>query len=175
MDSTLVTALVLLFSPFILLAVHILVARAKIIRSNQIGTVVASLLALLPVLALVWRFSAASGIEKISCMVYAFTVYFCIAYAYFHLFNMSETARRIRILHEIYKAKTLSRDNILSLYEASDIVEVRLKRLSLTGQLEQSGGAFVVKGKLLYYAAVFVEAWRSLLGFEPIDRAKILK
>ena len=89
MSSTFSTSLVLLFSPFILFAVHVLVARAKFIRSNQIGTVAASLLALLPVLALTWvsELLNSSKAEQICSVAYAFVVYFCIAYAYFHLFT----------------------------------------------------------------------------------------
>jgi hypothetical protein len=168
----LILTLILLVSPLLIVLAHMIVARAKIIASRQIGCIFAFTVALLPVMFPV-GVALACGMPRtqvVSGIIYSLVVYACISYSYFHVFNMSETARRIRILHEIYKAGSLRAKDILSLYEASDIIEARLGRLTLINQLTLDRGVYRVRGKLLYYAGIVVRVWRRLLGFEPIDR-----
>lgn len=174
MNSTMTSVMILLFSPVAIIMVHAVVARTVKRVSAQIIAIVSAALASFAMAMILWNCAwkphdlAVS--ETAATVLYALIVYASIAYAYFHLFNMSETARRIRILHEIYKGGSLSAEDILSIYEASDIIEVRLERLFLAKQLARVGKNYVVKGRVLYYAALIIEAWRSLLGFEAIER-----
>lgn len=62
--------------------------------------------------------------------------YGSLSYCYFHFVNLGETARRIRILRELYDSKYgLSMQEILSRYNANDIIEKRIDRLLSNGQI----------------------------------------
>ena len=64
------------------------------------------------------------------------TVYFCFSYCYFHFINMGETARRIRLLRELYDNPSgLSREEILRRYNAQEIIDTRIRRLVNNGQI----------------------------------------
>jgi hypothetical protein len=100
--------------------------------------------------------------------LYGAIVYACVAYSYFHLFNMSETARRIRILSELYSAGSLSAGQLSSLYDGTAVLEMRLDRLLATRQLARRTDRFVTVGCGLYAAARLTRAWRLVLGFEGV-------
>ncbi len=112
-------------------------------------------------------------IEVIITGFYAFIVYNALAYTYFHLFNMSETARRIKILYEIDSAGSLSKEAIPRSYGISEMLSVRLKRLVNMKQLGCKGNCYILAGRLLYFAALIVLAWSRLLGFR--DAHLVLK
>ncbi len=96
---------------------------------------------------------------------YAAVVYSGLGYAYFHLFNLGETGRRIRILREIHAAGALGREEIASIYGTEGLMDVRLDRLVATGQLAVRDGRYVLTGHTLHRIALLIEGWRSLLGF----------
>jgi len=58
-----------------------------------------------------------------------------LSHVYFHIFNMSETARRIRILIEV----TLGMGIAFAGYDSLEMVRVRLERLKHLGQIESRG------------------------------------
>lgn len=56
--------------------------------------------------------------------------YVTLSYSYFHFVNMGQTARRIRILREIYEARGgISYDDLLRNYNAKIILDTRIERL----------------------------------------------
>ncbi|MBF0481349.1 MAG: hypothetical protein HQK81_08540 [Desulfovibrionaceae bacterium] len=74
----------------------------------------------------------------------------CIAaalgYCYFHFVNLSETARRIRILRELCASpRGLTREELLAGYNARDMVEKRFDRLLRNGQIALVDGKYVVR------------------------------
>jgi len=90
--------------------------------------------------------------------LYLFLIYSLFSYVYFHFFNMSETARRVRILVEIRKKGTFKKDEILQNYPCCDIVSNRLNRLVALGELRLSEdryligrGMFIFPAKALFY------------------------
>lgn len=101
----------------------------------------------------------------LSASAYCFIVYTAFAYTYFHFFNMSETARRIRILYEIHHAGALPFAELEAFYKTSDIVNFRLKRLVAIKRLKYTDGFYSMSGKILYWAALFIKLWRNVLGF----------
>ena len=168
MDAILIMVAVLSASPLILLAVHIVVSRLMKGVSPQIAVSLSMLLTYIPVGAVLWvsalrHFNAENGLG--AAIFYSFIVYSGIAYSYFHLFNMSETARRIRIFYEIHKAGSLTAAEILSIYGTNDIISVRLERLMAVNQLARKQDLYVMEGRTLYYVALMVRAWGTLLGF----------
>jgi hypothetical protein len=110
-----------------------------------------------------------SGLDRPVEGLYGAIVYGCVAYSYFHLFNMSETARRIRILLELYSAGSLSAGQLSSLYDGTAVLEMRLDRLLATRQLTRRADRFVTVGRGLYAAARLTRAWRLVLGFEEVN------
>lgn len=70
--------------------------------------------------------------------LYLFLVYSFSTYTYFHIFNMSETARRIRLLFAVARNQTDFRETE-DLYEESEMIEIRLKRLESLKQIKRIG------------------------------------
>lgn len=140
--------------------------------SPQIVVIKSAFMGYIPTSLLLWKFvfSAAkmSFPEELTLLCYCFIVYNAFAYTYFHFFNMSETARRIRVIYEIYRAGSLCMKDILYLYKTSDVITLRLKRLVSTKQLKIEDGYYSLNKRLLYYAALFINEWRNLLGFNKI-------
>lgn len=63
-------------------------------------------------------------------------VYFCLSYCYFTFINWGETARRIRLLRELYDAPDgLTKEQILARYNAAEIINIRLARLINNNQV----------------------------------------
>ncbi len=160
----------LMVSPIYMLLVHSIFARQSRALSPQM-TCIISLLASYPPLLLILAWIFMTGKfgqpgEFVRAWAYFMLVYTCIGYSYFHVFNLSETARRVRLLHEILKAGSISSEKLFSLYQTADIVNVRLKRLENMGQLHVLDGKYQIKGRALLFAAQMIMVWRTLLGFE---------
>jgi len=155
-------------SPLIVLVIHMAAARVSRNPSRQKVALGSIIFGYVPLLLLLYVpvCGAMPGVsEALRAGAYCLIVYSCLAYTYFHFFNMSETSRRIRILHEIYAKGLLPVDNIPVLYKTSDVVHLRFKRLVEMGQLKYEGGLYSIDGRILYIAAVVVSSWRTLLRF----------
>lgn len=75
-------------------------------------------------------------IDTICYGISNFIIYFILWNVYFHFVNLGETGRRIRILRELMASKDgLSLDDILSRYNAKEIIARRLIRLTKNGQI----------------------------------------
>jgi hypothetical protein len=79
-------------------------------------------------------------------------------YSYFHFFNMSETARRIRILVE-YVAGIQSSG---SSYNQDKILGNRITRMFDHGLITESGGKLHAKNGPLLWASYLIIFWRKL-------------
>lgn len=168
MTSAIRMVLILFLAPAIILSIHAILARLS--NASRQGTALkASLFGFAPIALLSWRFvfpldSAGSSAGAVVC--YIVIVYLCMAYCYFHLFNMSETARRIRILYEIHRSGSLTAQSMSDLYRSSNIVTLRLKRLVELKQLRLENGFYFIAGRTLYAASLIIVAWRSLLRLD---------
>lgn len=159
-------------SPFLILAIHAAASRyflryrPKI--SRQIICVLSILIGYIPTYLLLWHFviaDMASIQHKIlPTIFYGLIIYNALGYCYFHIFNMSETSRRVRILYELYRAGSLSASDVASLYDVQDILSVRIDRLISMGQIKKNDGRYVLDGLILYYAAKLVAFWAYLIG-----------
>lgn len=155
-------------TPLLILFIHIVLSRILRNASAQIVAIRSAVLGYLPASLILWRFVFSyftSSYSAISASIYCFIVYTAFAYTYFHFFNMSETARRIRILYEVYKSGALPCGKIKTLYKSSDIVHLRLKRLVEMERLKYLDGYYSLNDRILYPAALFIKFWRKLLGF----------
>lgn len=160
---------VLVGSPLWILLSHMALARVFPRVAPQIVAIGAALAGALPTALLVetLAFPGPPALHRMPvALTYVAVVYASIAYSYFHLFNMSETARRIRILRELHAAGSLTAEEISRLYSGASVLEARFDRLVATRQLQMQAGRFVEAGRPLYIAACLVRAWRLVLGLE---------
>lgn len=105
-------------------------------------------------------------LEFFLLLIYAFIVYNCILYAYFHIFNMSETARRIRILLHLRESGSLAKQQLIDLYSSQNMVEARLARLQKMGVICCSqNGSYRTSNRIAVMIARLFKAIRKLLGF----------
>ncbi len=108
--------------------------------------------------------SRLSGAALTGAAIYGLIVYACLSYFYFHLFNLGETSRRLRILIELYRGPVRAED-LERRYPPLSQVDVRLERLLGMGQIEFGEGRYRLKSRRLWLVAACVEAWRRALGF----------
>ncbi len=74
-------------------------------------------------------------------------IYALLSYCYFHFLNLGETARRIRILRELAEAPAgLTTGELLRRYNAREILERRISRLTKSGQIVLKNGRYYIKG-----------------------------
>ena len=98
-------------------------------------------------------FSANIGSILVNIITYS-----ALGYGYFHFVNLGETARRIRILRELYDSKGgLSMKGILAKYDAGQIVN--------NGQIIFNDGKYYIGSPLmLWIAKIIVKMKLIILG-----------
>ena len=96
---------------------------------------------------------------------YSFIVYTCLAYSYFHFFNISETARRFQILVVLNSYGRVYRRDLALKYNVANMIKVRLERLIQIGQLSRENDRYFLKRYTLCYIAQILMAWAVLLKF----------
>ena len=159
--------------PVVLFAVHVLLSRYGgrhlRLRAPQVLLVRLALLFNLAVLAGAWliaRFEARDAAQTMYMLIFAFLVFNGIAYAYFHFFNMSETARRIRMLLQIRRASpaVLRIQELERQYSQKDMIEARLDRLVRMNQLWLApDGRYHIAENTLLWAGRIMGLWRRLV------------
>lgn len=91
-------------------------------------------------------------------------IYSALGYCYFHFINLGETARRIRILREIYDAEDgLSLEEMLQKYNAKEIVEKRVSRLINNRQILYKNGRYYIGSPIVLMIARIIVAMKLLL------------
>lgn len=145
------------------LLIHALLARVWRCRSGQVVALVSVAAGYLPMLLVTSLCMLRADGEAVA-WIYLFLAYSSLGYTYFHFYNTSETARRIRLLHEIDRGDGLTAEEIFRLYRTEDIVGLRLRRLVHLGQLDCVNGVYKIKSNILYAAACIMEKWQALLG-----------
>jgi hypothetical protein len=181
MDPTISLALIgaCCLAPVALFAAHVLASRYADRRleksSPQLLLVRLILVFNVPVLAAIWliaRHEGRGAPETAYMLVFAFLVFNGVAYAYFHFFNMSETARRIRMLLQIRQAGAdgLRAQDLEHAYSPRDMIEARLDRLVKMRQLAMGpDGRYRVAGRLLLRAGRAMNLWRCLVFHRVLD------
>ena len=149
-------------SPLLCILVSMIYFRTPLYNPKTSPIKSVALIALfVPILLVGYGFLLGWGVN--AC-VYLAIVSLGFCYSYFHLFNMSETARRIRMLRRIYlNGGSVAVKSLESEYSIEHIVKIRIQRLMDTGVLtrSQDGSIRVAKGAL-YYATQLIRFWRWL-------------
>lgn len=153
-------------SPLLLLATQSLLGRAVREASAQVTALWSIALAAVPTAALV-AWSATRGPvpegHAVSSVTYCVLVYACTGSTYFHLVNMSETARRIHLLALLHERGPLRPAEVASAYSEDGILDLRLQRLVRLGALSQDGDRVRARRGPLLWAALAVAGWRRVL------------
>lgn len=165
LDRMYLTLIILIFSPLLLMFLHMAAVRVikmfNVNMSNQRSLILTELLFNFPVLMIIYLIN-----KTPVSLIYGFIVYNSLGYSYFHFFNMSETARRVRILIEVRLKKSVSSEAITKNYNCDLMISNRLKRLVELGQIKLHNNKYVLCGRLLLAGAVLIFSMRKLLGFE---------
>ena len=151
---------------------HVLVSRTMAI-ARPLAISFSAMAGLGVVGMLVWAFAQSSiapagAMDRIGIALLWGLTYLSFAYFYvFGFYNLGESARRIRLLIELYGAgeRGMTLAQILTAYNARMIVEARLERLLSGGQIvKRSDRYFVAHPHMLYGAKALVQLKRLYLG-----------
>ena len=152
------------FAPLIALAMHVFVLRTPLKNlfpkspQNSLVLLVLFLSGVAGVLVVAAHASANLN-QALLEGLYTFVTSLAFDYAYFHFFNMSETARRIHILVLVYEGDSAE----LKSYRPESMVECRIARLIEMKVLKESEGRLISKGSFLLYSAMFFRKWRQFI------------
>ena len=98
-----------------------------------------------------------SPVDALSIAVANLLVYSALSYCYFHFINLCLTARRIRLIRDLFVAPDgLTLDQILENYNARDILAKRIQRLLGSGQIVEQNGRYLVGKPAVLFAAWFM-------------------
>ena len=94
-------------------------------------------------------------------------IYCLLGYCYFHFVNLGETARRVRILRELADSSGgLTLGELLLRYNAGEIVENRLERLSSNNQIFLRDGKYYVGKPVVLLIARIILFMQGLLAIK---------
>jgi hypothetical protein len=96
--------------------------------------------------------------------LYISLVFNSLAYTYLHIFNMSETARRIKILIEIQLSEEDIGISYEDNYDIKSILQNRLKRLVQMKQIYFYDGTYRLSGSTLIYVGRLLSFFRRVIG-----------
>ncbi|MBF0472985.1 MAG: hypothetical protein HQK93_04540, partial [Nitrospirae bacterium] len=98
-------------------------------------------------------------------------IYTALSYCYFHFINLSVTARRIRIVRDLYKNEEgMTKSEILKVYNASVMVDNRVQRMINSGQIIiKDNMLYIGKPILLLIAKIIVLLKFIILGSKSLD------
>ncbi len=165
--------LLLAFSPILTLILHALLVRLTQKLDKKFPTQLQTALAILagyPVVGIIAWWTTfkyiPNGNELWIPAVYGILVYSFLAYAYFHLFNLSETSRRARILYELKRNGPMTQEAVEAEYSPAGQIFVRLERLVDIGELKIIDGRYCLKRYSLWFVAFILKVWGKLIGFK---------
>ncbi|MEA1928293.1 MAG: hypothetical protein U9N73_08795 [Candidatus Auribacterota bacterium] len=170
-EPSLYFALVTILALLIPFTMHLFFLRVcRLFRETELrqkGVFFSVLGGLLPLAALCYLWATGLGPENtagiIISILYLFLIYILAGYVYFHFFNMSETARRVRLLIESSRTGTLKKSDLPRLYPHRDIVSIRIERLMALGELRLLGDRYLLGNKGLLLPAKLIFALRHML------------
>jgi hypothetical protein len=163
-----------LINPFLSLSINVIVQVLSyryiylgLLKSEYLGFA-AGIIAVLMLEFFVFLVFSSSIKDFIAILFANLIAYSALGYCYFHFINLGETARRIRILREIYDSKDgLSMKEILERYNAKEITEKRINRLLNNKQiLYRNERYFIGNPAVLLIAKIIVMMKLIIIGKE---------
>jgi uncharacterized membrane protein len=161
-----------IISPIALIIAHALAIRLitflKRDVSNQKLLLYCIALFNLPVLAIL-SMTSVGRTSGLIVYAYALITFNSFAYFYFHVFNMSETARRIKLLVGIKKGKLKNANDLTGYYDDKKALMLRLERLEQLSQVKKAGNnVYSLKSRLFSNVYFLVLLFRRILGFSDV-------
>lgn len=98
----------------------------------------------------------------VACL-YGLLIYSCLAFSYIQFFNITETARRFRILYELTQNRKMSPEELQEQYRPAGMLTTRLDRLVEMRQLRKSENRYLLDNQFLYILARIIMTWTRLL------------
>ncbi len=152
---TLAAWIVLVSAPLAMLIIHAMLNRIAFkklstqkiaIFSSLAGAVIAS--------------CASHLLAPHASLIFLFTISVGVAHVYFHFFNMSETARRIRILVDLYGEKSQQAEEK---YSTEAMISVRIDRLEKWGALGREAVGYRALPTLILAISIALNYYEKLL------------
>lgn len=138
---------------------RLLAGRGRLLKS-QIGGTVTGFVAL----GLLSAAGPDGSARSADVLVANLLLYVAFCYVYFHWNNMGETARRIRLLRDLYDApEGLTVQELQNRYPAREILTRRLKRLIDGGQISDRDGRLFLTSPAVLASARLVGLARWLI------------
>ena len=97
-------------------------------------------------------------------LLYAAIVINAAAFISWNFFAMTDTSMHVHILTEFYRAKDLSKAELLERYSKDTIVRARIKRLLTLDQLRLQDGKLTIAGRTVLAGAEMCKLFRWVLG-----------
>ena len=117
--------------------------------------------------SLIGLFESRSFLQILYMLFFALLVFNAFSYAYFHFFNMSETARRIRMLILIFKKGITTLDKLQENYSSDQMVTARLNRLLQMQEISTDNkGVYHISSKYFLKLAYFFNWLRYVIKFD---------
>lgn len=139
-----------------------------LLKSEYVGFLI-GFIAFFPLEFYAFFLQAMPMVNSLAIFLTNLMIYCSLGYCYFHFINLGETARRIRILRELYDIKEgLSLEEILERYNAKEVIERRMKRLMKNRQIVLKNGRYYIGGTAVLVMARIMEALKLMLLGEKI-------
>lgn len=102
--------------------------------------------------------------ELVFIQIIHMIVYFCFGHFYFNVINLTETARRIRILRELYEASDgLTIEELLERYNAKEIIDNRINRLMHNRQILLKDGKYYIGNPFMFLLSKGIVLFKLIL------------
>lgn len=171
LNLNIILLLIILIGGFLPFLIHVFIARGLgLFREKSLrqkGAIISIPAGLLPltILFITWSSLAGdiSGLEIFWTGVFLYSVYLLFAYVYFHVFNMSETARRIRILTTSSLRGEIKEEEMANNYTGEQMIKIRLERLLSLRELNLTGNRYTTRRGWLLFPARAVFIFRRIL------------
>jgi hypothetical protein len=167
-------------SPLAVFFTHVALHRTlfKSLPANQrirvCLNIILGVTALWEILALV-AFASAPIPIYVANVAYVLCISAGLGFCYFIFFTMSETARRIRILVDVYVAEQTEYEAVAynnkarEEYNAQAMIDVRIERLTTFRAIHEKEGKLVPTFSLLLLASKLIHLWRNILFGKSVD------
>lgn len=170
MDTIGVFLILLILSPLFILITHSLLVRVlaalrvtvQPLKTGALAVAV-TFIWLAPLAWLFFLRTLETGLG--AAALYGVLVYCCLAFCYFQVFAMTETARRLHILHELYTKGDMTLSQLDSAYGADQMMSIRLARMVEIHQLSYDGAHYRVCGNFLLFVGRIMSFWAKVLGY----------
>ena len=103
-------------------------------------------------------------VDVLFYFIIAIITYASLGYCYFHFIVLCVTAIRIRILQEIFENEIgLTDKEILKIYDAESMIEMRIKRLEKNGQVVYKSGRYYLNSITMLIIAKIITTMRVIV------------